>query len=526
MLPSNTSFQILILFGLVFTIGSFTSNAYGHGLTSEILQSETLEGQGVSLNLYSTTSPTEQNHREIFFELIDSETDELFKEVTFLINVSQNEKTIFENSFQTDDGVLILDMNMNDETFSKIIQRDSEFDDLQKLKNAKMKNIPRLLSSEVPGGLYEFKIKIITAGSYSDELDNPIVFESGLSFPSSDFFEINTPNYGMQKFGLIGYYDKPYDFNYDPETREITFLMPYSWPEHTKEDRFFVHNEILIPKSFGDLRYENFSAYVNGIDQTESVFSVDFLSEKHLQVHLVTMWEQFNDLSEKLSDENNNRPSVLEYLFVPTDPDAPFSSLTSGGRYRINLSWEPEKIVTGSETKFFIEILDIYTKDKPIPTDYHFTVLYGDEEIFHKSDLATDPETKTTQLDFLVPDDVSGPITIRFENLGGGIFSNLDFPAIVFESDSPQIPDWIRNNAQWWAQGAIGDSDFVSGIQYLIKEGIMQIPETAKLETTGDSQEIPAWIKNNADWWSQRLISDDDFVKGIQYLVGQGIIRV
>jgi len=39
-------------------------------------------------------------------------------------------------------------------------------------------------------------------------------------------------------------------------------------------------------------------------------------------------------------------------------------------------------------------------------------------------------------------------------------------------------------------------------------------------------QEIPSWIKNNADWWSQGLITDDDFVKGIQYLVEQGIIRV
>ena len=90
----------------------------------------------------------------------------------------------------------------------------------------------------------------------------------------------------------------------------------------------------------------------------------------------------------------------------------------------------------------------------------------------------------------------------------------------------PQIPDWIRNNAEWWAQGAIGDSDFVSGIQYLIKEGIMQIPETAKAETTGDSQEIPSWIKSNADWWAQGLISDDDFLKGIQYLVEQGIMVV
>ena len=89
-----------------------------------------------------------------------------------------------------------------------------------------------------------------------------------------------------------------------------------------------------------------------------------------------------------------------------------------------------------------------------------------------------------------------------------------------------KIPDWVRGNAEWRAQGAISDSDFVSGIQYLIKEGIMTIPETAKGQGGGDSKEIPSWIKNNADWWAQGLITDGDFVKGIQYLVEQGIIEV
>jgi len=93
-------------------------------------------------------------------------------------------------------------------------------------------------------------------------------------------------------------------------------------------------------------------------------------------------------------------------------------------------------------------------------------------------------------------------------------------------SDSIQLPDWVRGNAAWWAQGTIGDSEFVSGIQYLIKEGIMTIPETTKPITTDGSQEIPAWIKNNADWWSKKLISDDDFIKGIQFLVENGIIAV
>ena len=107
--------------------------------------------------------------------------------------------------------------------------------------------------------------------------------------------------------------------------------------------------------------------------------------------------------------------------------------------------------------------------------------------------------------------------------------AQIDSPSMDIEtepSESTQIPEWVRGNAEWWAQGAIGDSDFVSGIQYLIKEGIMSIPETTQSETSGESNEIPSWIKNNADWWAQGLISDDDFVKGIQYLVEQGIIQV
>ncbi len=93
------------------------------------------------------------------------------------------------------------------------------------------------------------------------------------------------------------------------------------------------------------------------------------------------------------------------------------------------------------------------------------------------------------------------------------------------EKTQTEIPNWIRNNAKWWVDGTISDSDFTTGIQFLVKEGIIQIPETVSAGDLG-SQEIPPWIKNNADWWGQGLISDDDFVKGIQYLVEQGIIQV
>ena len=37
------------------------------------------------------------------------------------------------------------------------------------------------------------------------------------------------------------------------------------------------------------------------------------------------------------------------------------------------------------------------------------------------------------------------------------------------------IPAWVKNNAGWWADGQIDDSSFVSGIQWLISNGVMTI---------------------------------------------------
>jgi hypothetical protein len=87
-----------------------------------------------------------------------------------------------------------------------------------------------------------------------------------------------------------------------------------------------------------------------------------------------------------------------------------------------------------------------------------------------------------------------------------------------------KIPNWIKNNAGWWADGLIEDADFVSGIQYLINEEIMTIPQTQSGQST--QQAIPDWIKNNAGWWADGLIEDADFVSGIQYLITNGIMHV
>jgi len=87
-----------------------------------------------------------------------------------------------------------------------------------------------------------------------------------------------------------------------------------------------------------------------------------------------------------------------------------------------------------------------------------------------------------------------------------------------------EVPTWIKNNAEWWAAGVIDDESFILGIQFLIKEGIMEIPPTS--QGTNSGSEIPTWIKNNAEWWAAGVIDDESFIQGIQFLIKEGILKI
>ena len=58
-------------------------------------------------------------------------------------------------------------------------------------------------------------------------------------------------------------------------------------------------------------------------------------------------------------------------------------------------------------------------------------------------------------------------------------------------SDKVAIPDWIRNNAQWWSVTQITDQDFALGLEYLIREGIISVPEGKASEGQAEAQ-IPS----------------------------------
>jgi len=67
--------------------------------------------------------------------------------------------------------------------------------------------------------------------------------------------------------------------------------------------------------------------------------------------------------------------------------------------------------------------------------------------------------------------DASGIFLILFVIL----ISGIEGFSLVAYGDNYSIPDWIKNNAKWWAEGKISDFEYTQAIQWLINEGIIKI---------------------------------------------------
>ncbi len=217
----------------------------------------------------------------------------------------------------------------------------------------------------------------------------------------------------------------------------------------------------------------------------------------------------------------------MKFLVTPNSDDNQLSSVTDNGQFRVLVSSEPKNLKSNSDAKINFNIMDVFLKNRPIAVDYDFTVTQNGKTIHQQSGFSTDSKEQLNTAEFTIPEGVSGIVKVNFENLDGNELARTSLPIVIDRIGAQEeisIPEWIRNNAAWWADGQIDDGTFVQAIEYLIKNDIILIPKTE--QESSDAQEIPDWIKNNAAWWADGQIDDETFVQGLQYLIQKGILRV
>ena len=86
------------------------------------------------------------------------------------------------------------------------------------------------------------------------------------------------------------------------------------------------------------------------------------------------------------------------------------------------------------------------------------------------------------------------------------------------------VPAWVKNTAGWWASDQIEDADFLTSMQFLIKNDIIKI-NSAEVNQ-GIGQGIPAWVKNTAGWWASDQIEDAEFLTSMQFLIKNGLLVI
>ena len=71
-----------------------------------------------------------------------------------------------------------------------------------------------------------------------------------------------------------------------------------------------------------------------------------------------------------------------------------------------------------------------------------------------------------------------------------------------------------------WSNGSVSDYMLM---KFLVDKKAVELPDGQKL---GDKATIPYWYKTNGKWWSEGKITDEEFAKGLQYLVNKKFVTV
>ena len=59
----------------------------------------------------------------------------------------------------------------------------------------------------------------------------------------------------------------------------------------------------------------------------------------------------------------------------------------------------------------------------------------------------------------------------------------------------------------------------------MVKEKIIYIPDLPSQAST-TAKAVPDWIKNNAGWWADGSIDEDEFANSLKFLIHEGIIDI
>ena len=328
----------------------------------------------------------------------------------------------------------------------------------------------------VNSGQYAVKTDIIGAKNPKTQTTQDIHFETVVIIPNEQQFKLTAS--GTEYSILAKNFQDPItELHYDESSHSIIFQMPFNW-EHLAHTNF-VKNYFEIPKNFSPFKNtDSFYGKVNDILILPKDLHYDKYSDKnnniiHFMINNAEL-KQFKNSDSKINvvitPESQSSIVTEELLF-----DNGFKALASyDSRY--------------SKSKDFVFSIVIFDPKGNTSTDmrygYGLTDPSGKETVAFGIALPNGIDTR------ILDAPVEGKYSMQIVLLGIGhdefekpLFQKFELNMVKSEMPKsevsstviiqPAIPKWIKNNAGWWADGKIDDNSFIQGIQFLVKEGII-----------------------------------------------------
>ena len=568
----NAKFAIFVIVVGVFSISTVLPNAFGHGLGGD--QAEPISFGDMEVTVRTQLNPSDITVGDIDsanmqIRFFDTLTDKNLDKVTYRVELWQSGELLARNLFYDNDGRLDVKLKPKfncDEILLKdcttyggsehasapgalFVQGADCTDD-----NLDICARPSITGPIfVKGGLYKITIDIEAATSPRTVLAERLSYDTFVSVAQEQDFFIQTA-YAEVPIIVKTYYDDVDNFKFDESDNSIAFDMPFDWSPDYVNLVQVVHEEVRVPKSFAPYAEgKQFKGYVNGVEIDQRALLNDPYSYDDTNiVHFLITKKELEKINETLGSSNYDNKK-MDLKLVPLSEVSKSSTefyLVDTTNYEevpttVNISWDGN-YGAGDDVPFEITFFD---ENRSLIKDIRYTISFIDNESnqelarFSGDDPLNSGIVAVEGIDIqniLIPS--QGQYRIDILAYGTGLDYNPKYAGIgsgIIEigpslgktvTNTPEvqtptaIPGWIKNNAGWWADGSIDDSSFVQGIQFLIKEDVLKIPQTT--QGTSSTNEIPAWIKNNAGWWADGSIDDSSFVQGIQFLIEKGILSV
>ena len=329
-------------------------------------------------------------------------------------------------------------------------------------------------------GEYTVKTSIIGAKNPKTATSEDIEFETTLIIPSEKQFTI-VSNSNEYTVGVKNYQNILSDFDFDSSSNSLKFTIPFD-PSHIEHMSQIKHS-FEFQKGFPPFEnIKEFSAMINDTpispqeihfdtfskkDANTIHFAIDSATLKNIpldsdKLHVIISPKQNSSLVEKNIQFDNGYSVIVSY-------DSLFAS--------------NKNLVI--KMGFFDQNMDLvpnvrygYSLKEPNGNEVYNT---GSNPNLLGVELKEGTETLT-----LGPSK-NGKYHMQIVLIGVGIidfdrfqYADFDFQLsessnTIPESVKEKIPGWIKNNAKWWADGLIGEDDFIKGIEFLIKSGIVVV---------------------------------------------------